>query len=616
MRLGANYEGDGSCFFSVWAPFRESVKVAFPEKNLKPLAMQKDEYGYWSLLVHEVSPGDLYLFQLDGNGLFPDPASNSQPLGVNGPSEVVDHEAFPWGDETWKGISLEKLVFYELHIGTFTPEGTFSSAIERVRELARLGINAFEVMPVGQFPGKRNWGYDGVFPFAVQSSYGGPVAFKSFVEACHECGTAVFLDVVYNHLGPEGNVLGQFGPYESEVHRVPWGKSMNLDGEWSYGTREFFLSNAEYWLDRYHIDGLRLDAVHALYDFGARPFLRELQNRVRLLSGKTGWERALVAESDLNDTRLVLPPETGGYGLDGQWCDDFHHSLHALLTGENQGYYLDYRGREDLKKSLMEGFVLDGRFSEFRRTFHGVSSREIPPTKLIVFSQNHDQVGNRFLGERLSSLVSFEKLKVSAGLVLLSPYIPLLFMGEEYAEEAPFPYFTSHEGSDLAEAVRSGRKKEFERSFPRGEPPDPQDPNTFESAILDHEKQKTGNHFYFYGYVRTLIDARRRFLVKLDRGELIEGETPDGVFCLLRKGRHGRVALLLNLSDRKNPIDLKLPGQKWELVLDSSSEIWGGPGSFMEGFAKNSLPRAMQPWSLALAVQDRTKKSREEWCNG
>src|SRR6185503_2081252 len=401
---------------------------------------------------------------------------------------------FDWQDQTWKGLPLPDYLIYELHVGTFTAEGTFDAAISYLDGLRELGITAIELMPVAQFPGNRNWGYDGVYPYAVQNSYGGPLALKRLVQACHERGLAAILDVVYNHLGREGNYLRELGHYFTDRYRTPWGDAVNFDGPHSDEVRRFFIENALYWITEFHFDALHLDAAHPIFEHSARPFLAELSEAVHRRGEELHRLVYLIPEISMNDVRLILPRQQGGCGCDAQWNDDFHHSLHTLLTGERTGYYQDFGRIEHLVKSLREGFVYTGQDSQYRQRRHGNSARAVPSRRFVICCQNHDQVGNRQLGERLSQLVSFEDLKLAAAVVLLSPCIPLLFMGEEYGETAPFLYFISHSDPDLIEAVRQGRRAEFAAFDWRGEVPDPQDEATFLSAKLRHELRESGQN--------------------------------------------------------------------------------------------------------------------------
>jgi maltooligosyltrehalose trehalohydrolase len=513
--LGANHLGGDDFGFLVWSPFRESVSVKVvsgPERNV---SMHKRQDGYFEAVLEGLGPGRRYLFELDGGLERPDPASRSQPDGVHLTSETVRHDSFGWTDQAYEPPHLEDYIIYELHVGTFTPEGTFEAAARCLPYLVELGVTAVELMPVGQFPGSRNWGYDGAFPYAVQNSYGGPSGLKHLVNECHMKGMAVILDVVYNHLGPEGNYLGDFGPYFTDRYRAPWGSAVNFDGPFSEGPRRFFIENALYWLEHFHIDALRIDAVHGIFDFGAKHFLKELNERVR---ARVGDRRVyIIPESDLNDVRIINPVEEGGYGLDAQWNDDFHHCLHTLLTGEDNGYYMDFGGMGPMAKALDEGFVYTGQYSRFRERRHGNSSRGRPPGQFVVFGQNHDQVGNRVEGDRLAANLPTEKLALAACMVIMSPYIPLLFMGEEYGESAPFHYFTSHSDNALAERIRKGREEEFS-AFGCTGMTDPQEESTFLRSKIDIEKRHAGAHRELFDLYKALIRLRKEFAPLRDLG--------------------------------------------------------------------------------------------------
>ena len=445
LDIGAEVTEQGNTRFRVWAPKARTVALRMMSgKRTSTIPLQEEDDGFFSGVIEDVAGNDQYLYLLDNAVLRTDPASRYQPDGVHGVSQVVDPRLFPWHDQDWTGIPLHEYVIYELHVGTFTGKGTFEAVIPLLGYLKELGITAVELMPVAQFPGDRNWGYDGVCPFAPQNSYGGPDGLKLLIDACHAWGMAIVLDVVYNHLGPEGNYLHDFGPYFTDRYRTPWGDAVNFDGPDSDPVRHYFVSNALYWITEYHVDALRLDAIHAVYDFSALHILRELGEAAHRQGGALGRRVHVIAESDLNDVRVINPLESGGYGLDAQWNDDFHHALRTLLTGERTGYYSDFGQFSHLVKGFEEGFVLSGEYSAYRRRRHGSSSAGIPPGKLVVFSQNHDQVGNRMRGERLGEHLSAQQLKLAAATVLLSPYVPLLFMGEEYGEPAPFPFFVSH----------------------------------------------------------------------------------------------------------------------------------------------------------------------------
>jgi maltooligosyltrehalose trehalohydrolase len=558
--------------------------------------MERQERGYWTVRLPDTGPGALYFYALDEELDRPDPASRLQPHGVHGPSAVVSPESFRWGDAGWSGIDLARMIIYELHVGAFTPEGTFDAVIPRLDALRRIGINAVELMPVCPFPGERNWGYDGVYPYAVQTSYGGPEGLKRLVDACHRREMAVILDVVYNHLGPEGNYLQDFGPYFTDRYKTPWGSAVNFDGPCSDEVRRFFIENARYWLREYHMDGLRLDALHAIVDMSARHFLEELSETVSELAEQLGRKLWLIGESDLNDPRLITPRSQGGYGLDAVWCDDFHHALHVLLTGEKDGYYVDFGRPEQLVKAFREGFVYSGDYSEFRKRRHGGSSAARPARQFIVFSQNHDQVGNRMLGERLTRLADFEALKVAAAVVLLSPYVPLLFMGEEYGEPASFHYFVSHSDPDLVEAVRKGRAMEVESFARRGGVPDPQAPETFLDSRLRWELRDVGVHGLLLGFYAALIGLRVTLpaLAEPERDRLKVGrwrETP--VIWMERWAGEGfsRALCLFNFGCREARIPMGeiSASRRWRKRLDSSEERWGGPGGAPQGATEISV---------------------------
>ncbi|NLV24198.1 MAG: malto-oligosyltrehalose trehalohydrolase [Deltaproteobacteria bacterium] len=583
MNQGALFLGKDRCRFRVWAPFRKKVEVKLESRGGLLCPLDRDGDGFWSATHQGVGAGSRYRYLLDGSVARPDPASAFQPLGVHGPSEVIDHGAFPWRDKNWRGIPLAEMILYELHVGTFTPEGTFAAVVPRLEALRGLGINALSLMPVAQFPGVRNWGYDGTYPYAVHNSYGGPEGLKTLVDACHACGLAVVLDVVYNHLGPEGNYLADYGPYFTDRYRTPWGDALNFDGPYSDPVRAFFIGNAIHWLADYHVDALRLDAVHAIYDTGAKHFLEELAAGVAAFSAEEGRRRLLIAESDLNDVRLIRPRNLGGYGLDAQWHDDFHHSLHTLLTGERSGYYADFGSTAQLAKAWDEGFVYDWAFSAYRNRHHGSSSRDRPGHQFVVFAQNHDQVGNRRGGERLAGLVSFEALKMAAAAVILSPFVPLLFMGEEYGEEAPFHYFVDHSDPALIEAVRQGRRKEFGAFRWGAEIPDPQNPSTFAQSRLQWNKRDREKHKILLDYHVFLLRLRKNLAVLGEpvRDHLeVTGHEDQKLLIVQRTRKEERVLILLNFNSTSSSLrGVKIPDGCWCKVADSSERRWLGPGS-------------------------------------
>ncbi|MGA7922452.1 MAG: malto-oligosyltrehalose trehalohydrolase, partial [Thermoplasmata archaeon] len=482
--LGVLLGHGGRARIRVWAPSHRNValRILTPAERVIPL--QSEPHGYHTAEVDGIEAGATYRVQLRKNLERADPASRSQPSGVNGPSSIVDPNSFPWTDSHWSGLHLDEFVFYELHIGCFTPEGTFRSAIPELARLREIGFTAVEVMPVAEFPGGRNWGYDGVFPFSVQHTYGGPDAFKRFIDASHRAGLAVVLDVVYNHVGPEGNHFSDFGPYFSDRYRIPWGQAINFDGPGSDEVRRYFIENALRWFTEFHIDALRLDAVHAIFDGSANPFLAELGDIVHTEAKRMGSRSYfLIAESDLNDPRLLRDREEGGFGLDAQWADDFHHALHALVTQEGAGYYSDFGDWRQLSTAFERPFVYAGEHSPYRERRHGHPPTGLPRERFVVCAQNHDQVGNRARGDRLSSIVSFERWKAAVGATFLSPYLPLAFMGDEYAEHRPFPFFTDYSDPDLQQGVLRGRQQEFaEFGWPPEAIPDPQSPRTYEEA--------------------------------------------------------------------------------------------------------------------------------------
>lgn len=579
--LGATYLGDGHTRFVVWAPGAAEVKVRVLSPADKTLPLRREAKGYHQAIVEGIEPGCRYLYQLDGSLERPDPASRFQPDGVHGPSQVVNPD-FPWQDGAWHGLPLRDLIIYELHAGAFTAEGTFAAIIPHLDELKDLGITAVELMPIAQFPGTRNWGYDGVCPYAVQDSYGGPEGLKQLVDACHRRGLAVILDVVYNHLGPEGNYLADFASYFTERYRTPWGKALNFDGPHSDEVRQYFIENALFWLTDYHIDALRLDAVHAILDHSPYTFLEELADAVHDRARQLNRRLHLIPESAANDSRLIRDRALGGYGLDAQWNDDFHHSIHTLLTGEQTGYYRDYGSMRHLEKAYREGFAYSGQYSPYRQRRHGTSSRDIPAERFVVFVQNHDQVGNRMLGDRLSTLVSFDSLKLAAGLVLLSPFVPLIFMGEEYGEKAPFPYFVSHSDPKLVDAVREGRREEFAAFDWKNELPDPQDEATFLEAKLDHDLSRQGNHSILRQFYRELIRIRRETpaLSNLSKDEMeVSACERTGTLFVFRWSSLNEAAMLFNLSEQPISRDIPLTSGDWHRLLDSGEDRWEGKGS-------------------------------------
>lgn len=571
--VGAKLENN-SATFTVWAPLCKNVALLLNEQELP---MQMDERGFWTATKKNVQHGERYTYKLDNDKSFPDPASRWQPEGVHQPSAVAD-TFFHWTDDTWKGISLEEMIIYELHVGTFTAEGTFEGVVSKLDYLVDLGINTIEIMPVAQFPGTRNWGYDGVYPYAVQHSYGGITGLKHLVNEAHRRGIAVILDVVYNHLGPEGNYFQEYGPYFSDKYKTFWGKAINLDDAWCDGVRAFYIGNALQWLDEFHIDGLRMDAVHALWDFSARHFIEELCQKVKALEARKRRKMILIAELDLNNPRYIQSSGKGGYGMDGQWIDEFHHALHALVTKEVNGYYEDFGATNHLVKSLLDSYVYTGEYSIHRKKQFGVKPTETTYGQFVVFSQNHDQVGNRLLGDRLTKQLSFEALKLVASTVLLSPHVPLLFMGEEYAEENPFQYFISHSDEALIESVRKGRKEEFKYFNWEGDIPDPQSERRYQECRLSWKLD--GARRSIWEMYKALITIRKTHAAfkSRQRADLKMIDISfDRVVAFERKDHGHRVVILLNFNQKQMSVTLPFENSL-KRIFDSSSREWGGPG--------------------------------------
>jgi maltooligosyltrehalose trehalohydrolase len=566
----------------VWAPHADRVDaVLLDPDEVVVLAPAGD--GFFAGVAAGAGPGRRYRYRLDGGDELPDPASSFQPEGVAGPSEVVA----PWDgwtDAGWRGVPLAELVLYELHVGTFTPEGTFDAIVPRLAELRELGVTAIELMPVAQVPGARNWGYDGVFPYAVQDSYGGPAGLSRLVDAAHAEGLAVCLDCVFNHLGPEGNVLTRFGPVFTERYRTPWGAAINMDGPGSDGVRGFLIGSALRFMEEFHVDALRLDAVDQIADASATHFLAELADAVAEASERAGRPLHLIAESDLNDPRMITSRAAGGLGMDAQWSDDLHHSLHALVTGEGSGYYADFAGRGTrmVARAYREAFAYTGQPSRYRGRRHGAPAAGIHGSRFVVFGQTHDQVGNRMLGDRLAHTAGFEAAKLMAGAVLLAPQVPLLFMGEEHADDAPFPFFTNHSGAGLIEAVRRGRAEEF-RSFRwAGEPPDPQAEETFRSAVLHWDTRREGGHAQMLDLYRELL-RRRRELPPLrdlapDRVEIARTDDPAVVWLLRGDPASETVLVCLHFGPEPRLLDVPFTGERTTLI-DSADARFGGPGA-------------------------------------
>jgi maltooligosyltrehalose trehalohydrolase len=566
--------------FRVWAPHCERVEVHLVGPGpARRAALDRQPDGVFAGTVGGVGVGARYFYRLDDRVDRPDPVSRFQPEGIHGPSAVVDPAAFAWSDAGWRGLPLADVCLYELHVGTFTPEGTFEAVIPHLAELRDLGLTAVELMPVAEFPGGRNWGYDGVHLFAPQSTYGGPAGLRRLVDAAHRQGLAVYLDVVYNHFGPEGNYLREYGPYFTDRHLTPWGEAVNYDGPDAAGVRRHVVGNAGYWVREYHVDGLRLDAVHAIRDDGPVHLLAELAEAVHAEARALQREIHVVAESNRNDRRIVLPPSHGGYGLDSQWSDDFHHALRVTLTGARGGYYDDFQGGlDDLEVAVREAFVYQGRFSSYRGQVLGTPAHDLPGEAFFVFAQNHDQVGNQALGDRLTTQVPFAAVKLAAAAVLSVPYLPMLFMGEEYGETAPFCFFTSFEDPALAEAVRTGRRKEFARFVWSGAIPDPQDPATFAATRLDRSRRTSPPQAQVMAWYRALFALRKSqpALGRPDRGRTRVDRVGRALVLHRRATGPGEALVVLWFHPDAGRIELTAPPGAWRLALDSEASLFGG----------------------------------------
>lgn len=564
--------------FTVWAPkAAESVDLAL-DGTRHP--MESLDGGWWTLRV-PAEEGARYGYSLDGGPVIPDPAARRLPDGPHGLAQVVDLDAFPWTDAGWTGVDLKGATIYELHVGTFTNAGTLDAAIERLDHLVELGVDIVELMPVASFPGTYGWGYDGVAPFSVHEPYGGPTALQRFVDAAHGRGLAVALDVVHNHLGPDGNYLLSYGPYFTERHHTPWGAAVNLDGPLSDDVRAYFVDNVISWLRDYHLDALRLDAVHELHDDSAVHILEEFATAVDDLAEENGRRMYLIAESDRNDPRTVTARDRGGLGIDAQWADDVHHGLHVALTGETQGYYGDFAAPHALETVLTSPFFHAGTYSTFRGRTHGrpVDPAIVDGSAFVASLQTHDQVGNRRAGDRLAATVPYRRLAVGAALLLTSPYTPMLFMGEEWAASTPWQYFTDHTDVVLAEAVRDGRRREFAtHGWTADDVPDPQEPATVRASTLNWDEVDEGDHERMFGWYRALL-ALRRSRPDLSAGDLaavsVEPGPVDGAFVVVR-GTH-RIAV--NLSEEEVDLDLDLPGEGNGsvvlLALDATTSVDG-----------------------------------------
>ncbi|MDQ3552460.1 MAG: malto-oligosyltrehalose trehalohydrolase, partial [Bacteroidota bacterium] len=574
--LGIYFNNNGEAEINVWAPLHNKAELFLVDKH-KKLSLEKNELGFWTGVSDALQPQDLYKIILNDEKHLPDPASLSQPEGVHGSSQAIDTNDFAWTDADWQNLSLADYIIYELHTGTFTEEGTFSGIEKKLDHLIELGITAIELMPLAQFPGERNWGYDGVFPFAIQNSYGGIHEFQKLVNSCHEKGLAVIVDVVYNHLGPEGNYLSAFAPYFTGKYKTPWGSAINFDDEYSYGVRHYFIENVLMWFRDLHIDALRLDAVHAIKDFSATQILQEIRMHVDELMNETGRKHYLIVESDLNDPKFINPVSEGGFGMDAQWIDEFHHALRVTAGGDKMGYYSDFNGIEHLAKSYKDAYVYDGQYSLHRKKYFGIKANKNEGHQFIVFSQNHDQVGNRMLGERSSELFSFELQKLLASSVILSPYLPMLFMGEEWSEQNRFQYFVSHTDAELAEAVRKGRKEEFAAFHEAGEAPDPMAVETFSNSKLQWHLIGLEPHATMLRFYKKLIQIRKvePALKNLSRKNIsVEFSMENNTLMLHRWQENNHIICYLNFSAKPVTTNFFSDKTGWQLLLNSASPVW------------------------------------------
>ncbi len=606
-RLGAWPAGD-RVRFAVWAPEALRVEVIRETPGGAPLAaaLDKDAGGVFQGSVTGMVPGDLYRYRIDGAGPYPDPASRFQPLGVHGPSQVVDPRAFRWTDQGWRGMAFDQLVFYELHVGTFTGQGTFAAAARRLPYLAELGVTAVELMPVADFPGNRNWGYDGAALFAPARCYGSPDDLRALVNEAHRHNIAVYLDVVYNHFGPDGAYAPVFSKhYFSARHRSPWGAGINLDGDHSAQVRRFLIENALHWIHEYHVDGLRLDATHALVDDSPRHFLAELAAAVRDASEGCGRKVMLVAEDTRNLAAMLLPEAAGGWGLDGVWSDDFHHQMRRCLAGDADGYFSDFRGTlEDIAATVRQGWFFTGQYSPYFGRRRGTDPAPISPSRCIFFLQNHDQVGNRAFGDRLHQTIDLAAWRAASVLLLLAPETPLLFMGQEWAASTPFLYFTDHEPK-LGRRVREGRRRELARFRAFADPavrrqiPDPQAPETFEASRLDWTEIGRQPHSSSLALYRRLLALRARDpLFRSSERDCFAVQPAADSTLLLRRGRApGRSLLAVIRLKGSGSCDLRgvpeadpSPGLRWRCLLTTEDAE----------FTAEPLPLTLDPAALAI----------------
>jgi maltooligosyltrehalose trehalohydrolase len=594
-RLGATVLRDGRTRLLVWAPHATTVALDVHAEEGESAGTHRPlhrEGEYWTTVVEGLEHGDRYRFVVDGDELA-DPASRWQPEGVHGPSAVVDDSVFRWHDDAWTGVELADTVLYEMHVGTFTAEGTFDAAIRHLPRLHELGITTIEVMPVAQFPGRRNWGYDGVFPFAVQQSYGGPDGLARFVDAAHRFGLAVVLDVVYNHMGPEGSVLARYGPYFTDSYRTPWGDAMNVADAGSDHVRRYFIENAIGWIDDFHLDGLRLDAVHAIFDPTPIPFVQELTTAVQAAGRRAGRTVLVTIESSANDPRIVRSEADRGWGCDAVWNDDVHHALRVALTGDRHEYYANYTGAADVATAWDRRWVYSGQYSPGFARRHGAPADDVEHRRFIVFDTNHDHVGNTPAGSRplADAAPDDPRHRLAAAAILLSPFTPMLFMGEEYGETAPFPYFVDHGDPDLVEAVRNGRRREFSGADWSGEVADPADPATFEAAVLDPTLTEREPHRSRLAMYTELLQVRRAHRVLTDPAAQQHVSMVGDTVFVVRSTDEASASLIFNFG--ADALDHPAPDPVESIVFDTEDDRWGGAGVDA---------RTIRPWSARLAI--------------
>ncbi|MBB6272461.1 maltooligosyltrehalose trehalohydrolase [Pedobacter cryoconitis] len=620
--IGLNFykepdQGSLKAHIKVWAPKAKTMSLKVAGQYIP---LEKQEHGYWFAETDQVQPKDRYWFVLDGTVQLADPASLSQPDGVHNASEALNLD-YKWQDRDWKNIPLQDYIFYELHTGTFSESGDFSGIAKHLDHLLDLGVTAIEIMPVAAFPGTRNWGYDGVFPFAVQNSYGGAAELQKLVSLCHEKGLAVVLDVVYNHVGPEGNYLGQFGPYFTDKYQTPWGNAINFDDQDCDGVREYIVENVLMWFRDFHIDALRLDAVHAIKDFSAVQILQEIRTQVDLLMQDSGRIHYLIAESDLNDPRFISSVTENGLGMNAQWVDEFHHALRVTAGEKKIGYYSDFEGIAHLAKSYQDAYVYTGMYSPERKKTFGKKAGGHPGAQFIVFSQNHDQVGNRMLGERSGTLFSFEMQKLMAAAVFCSPFLPMLFMGEEWGEINPFLYFIDHTDEQVVEMVRNGRKAEFAAMHGAGEPVDPKAETTFNASklnwtLLSGEGQKekdtetaTRNsiqHKYLFDFYKYMIALRKKnvLLSAGDRDAVRVQVFKEKNSLVLERGLTASkevIVCLMNFSDEAQELILPPHVITYTKIADSAAPEWMGQSAapaYIHPEAGESQTIQLQPESF------------------